>query len=324
MGTRVNPGLLPEIEKYGAANISACFNCGNCTAICPLSTEDQSFPRKIIRYAQVGLEDELLSSKEIWDCYYCAECSKTCPRQAEPGEFVASARRYTIAHYDVTGVSKRLFKSAWANVIVAFLMAVFFAIYLLSFNTGDSYKHLSLWKFIPEVYVQVLGIAVFVVVGLAGLIGIIQMVRKVSANDGLAFSRPVHWTQLNWWQAIKETLFVQVLGQKNYREEECEENTQKPLLLRKWFVHFTIMYGFMGLLAATVLDFLFKPVGSSVPIYYPIRLLGTFSGLALMYGTSIAIYKRLQKQDKYSSNSQAADWIFLALLGLQIGFSWPC
>ena len=316
MGTRVNPGLLPEIEKYGAADISACFNCGNCTAVCPLSTEEASFPRKIIRYAQVGLEDELLSSREIWECYYCAECSKTCPRQAEPGEFVASARRYAIAHYDITGVSKRMFKSTWANVITALVMAVFFAIYLLAFNTGEDYSQLSLWKFVPEIYVKVLGIGVFVFVGLAGLIGIIQMVRRVTANGDLAFSRPVHWTQLNWWYAIKETLFVEVLGQKKFRQEECEENTQKPLLLRKWFVHFTIMYGFMGLLAATVLDFLFKPVGSSVPIYYPIRLLGTFSGLALMYGTSIAIYKRLQKQDKYSSNSQAADWIFLALLGL--------
>ena len=316
MGTRVNPGLLPEIEKYGAANISACFNCGNCTAICPLSTEEESFPRKMIRYAQVGLEDELLSSKELWECYYCAECSKTCPRQAEPGEFMASARRYAIANYDVTGVTKRMFKSAWANVGVALLMAVFFAIYLLSFNTGENYPQLALWKFVPEIYVRVLGIAVFIIVGLAGLIGIIRMVRKVASGGGLEFNGPVHWTQLNWWQAIKETLFVQVLGQKNYREDECEEDVQKPLLLRKWFVHLTIMYGFLGLFAATALDFMFKPVGSSVPIYYPIRLLGTISGLSLVYGTSIAIYKRLQKGDKYTSNSQAADWIFLVLLWL--------
>jgi nitrate reductase gamma subunit/ferredoxin len=316
MSTRVNPGLLPEIEKYGAANISACFNCGNCTAICPLSTEEESFPRRIIRYAQIGMEDELLSSKELWECYYCGECSKTCPRQAEPGEFIAAARRYATANYDVTGISKRLFKSAWANVIFATAMAVFFAVYLLSFNQGENYKQLALWKFIPEAVVRTLGIAVFVIVGLVGLIGIIRMVRKVSAGGGLAFSGPVHWTQLNWWQAISETFFVQVLGQKNYREEDCEEIDQTSWPVRKWFVHATIMYGFLGLFAATALDFLFKPVGSSVPIYYPIRLLGTISGLALMYGTSIAILRRLQKRDKYASHSQAADWILLALLWL--------
>lgn len=316
MGTRVNPGLLPEIKKYGAVNISACFNCGNCTAICPLSTGEESFPRRMIRYAQVGMEDELLGSKELWQCYYCAECSKTCPRQAEPGEFMAAARRYAIAKYDVTGLAGRSFKSAWVNVAFVIVMAVFFAIYLLSFNQGENYKQLLLWKFIPEVYVRSLGIAVFAIVGLVGLLGIIRMIRKISQAGGLAFGSPIHWSELNWSQAIKETLFVQVLGQKDYREEECEELDQKPLPLRKWFVHASIMYGFLGLFAATALDFIFKPVGSWVPIYSPIRLLGTISGLALLYGTSIAFYKRLQKQDKYTRSSEAADWILLVLLWL--------
>jgi len=40
-------------------------------------------PRRIIRYAQVGMKAELLASKELWTCYYCGECSETCPRQAE-------------------------------------------------------------------------------------------------------------------------------------------------------------------------------------------------------------------------------------------------
>jgi ferredoxin len=316
MSTRVNPGLLPEIKKYGAVNISACFNCGNCTAICPLSSGEESFPRRMIRYAQVGMEDELLGSKELWQCYYCGECSKTCPRQAEPGEFIAAVRRYAIGNYDVTGLARRSFKTPWMNVVFVIVMAIFFAIYLLSFNQGENYKQLMLWKFIPEVYVRSLGIAVFIIVGLVGLLGILRMVRKISQAGGLAFGSPVHWRNLNWWQAIEETLFVQVLGQKDYREEECEERDQTPLPLRKWFVHATIMYGFLGLFAATALDFLFKSVGSWVPIYSPIRLLGTVSGLALLYGTSIAFYKRLQKQDKYASNSEAADWILLVLLWL--------
>jgi nitrate reductase gamma subunit/ferredoxin len=316
MSTRVNPALLPEIEKYGAVNISACFNCGNCTAICPLSTGEESFPRRMIRYAQVGMEEELLGSKELWQCYYCAECSKTCPRQAEPGEFMAAARRYAIAKYDVTGLAGRMFKSAWVNVAAVVGMAIFFAVYLLSFNQGENYKQLSLWKFIPEIYVRSLGIAVFIIVGLVGLLGVIRMIRKISRAGGLAFSSPIPWGALNWWQAFKETLFVQVFGQKNYREEECEEIDRTPLLLRKWFVHAAIMYGFLGLFAATALDFLFKPVGSWVPIYSPIRLLGTVSGLALLYGTSLAFYKRLQKRDKYTRSSEPADWILLALLWL--------
>ena len=89
-----------------------------------------------------------------------------------------------------------------------------------------------------------------------------------------------------------------------------------PWPLRKWFMHATLMYGFLGLFAATALDFLFKPVGSSVPLYYPMRLLGTLAGLSLMYGASLAALKRLRAADRSVQHSQASDWTFLALLWL--------
>jgi len=78
----VDAGLLTDIKRYGAADVSACFSCGTCTATCPLVTDDATFPRRLIRLAQVGLKDQLLASKELWTCYACGECSETCPTQA--------------------------------------------------------------------------------------------------------------------------------------------------------------------------------------------------------------------------------------------------
>jgi nitrate reductase gamma subunit/ferredoxin len=317
MATRVNSELMPELRRYGAADIDACFNCGNCTAICPLSQEDESFPRRIIRYAQIGMEDQMLGSKELWSCYYCGECSRTCPRQAEPGEFMATARRYAIAHYDVTGLTQRLYKSAWFNGIFVFLLVAFFSLYLLSFSQGDAYARLSLWKFVPETVVRVLGLAVFALVAIVAGMGMVRMVRKIVNAGGLEYDpQVVHWTQLNWWRAVMDTIFAEALFQRSYREEECEEQDSTPWYRRKWFVHLTILYGFLGLFAATALDFLFKPVGSPVPLYYPMRLLGTVAGLSLLYGASLAFYRRLRRLDKTSSHSTASDWTFLAMLWL--------
>ena len=76
---RVDPALLPQIKAYGAFDVDACFNCGNCTAVCPLSEGDATFPRRIIRYAQVGMKEELLAAKELWTCYACGECSRDLP-----------------------------------------------------------------------------------------------------------------------------------------------------------------------------------------------------------------------------------------------------
>jgi heterodisulfide reductase subunit C len=106
---RVDLGLYPEIRRYGAADISACFSCGTCTASCPLAQSDGTFPRRIIRYAQLGMKDALLGSKELWACYQCGECAETCPTQADPSEFMAATRRYAIASYDRTRLARVLY-----------------------------------------------------------------------------------------------------------------------------------------------------------------------------------------------------------------------
>lgn len=100
--TRVNPEFATELIKYGVGDFNACFNCGNCTATCSLSTNDSSFPREMIRYTTLGLQDEIRSSLKPWECYYCGECSKECPRQANPGELMMSLRRWLTAQYDWT------------------------------------------------------------------------------------------------------------------------------------------------------------------------------------------------------------------------------
>ena len=82
MTTLVDIDLLADLQRYGAADVSACFSCGTCTATCPLVSNDATFPRRMIRYAQVGMRDQLLSSKELWTCYACGECSETLP---DPG-----------------------------------------------------------------------------------------------------------------------------------------------------------------------------------------------------------------------------------------------
>ncbi len=132
MTSRVDPGLLIELKRYGTVDIGACFNCGNCTAICPLTADEENFPRRMIRYAQLGLKDRLIGSKDIWLCYYCGECSTTCPRQANPGEFMTVARRFAIAQHDVSGLAGALYRSAWFNAIFTIVLTIVFGLFLLA------------------------------------------------------------------------------------------------------------------------------------------------------------------------------------------------
>lgn len=320
MSVRVEGSLLPELARFGAGDIAACFNCGNCSAVCPLSPDDGAFPRRIIRYAQLGMRDELLSSHELWTCYQCAECTDTCPRQADPAEFMAAARRYAVASYDRTGLARRLATSAAFAVGFLGVLVAVLAGFMYSAHRPVSGEKLALFEFIPAGFLHDLGIGVLAVFGLAAVAGLFEMVRRVFKTAAGEERPPRGGVGDAVWYAVGR----ESLGQTRYRNEcteRAEEPDGRPWYLRRWFVHAATMWGFLGLLAATILDYGLdligvKPTGTEVPLWYPVRLLGTVAGLLLVYGTSVAIVRRLRRSERSSAKSTVSDWSFLWLLWL--------
>ena len=316
MSHRVDPDFLPELKKYGEVNIESCFNCGNCTAICPLSTETDNFPRRVIRLAQLGLSERLLQSKELWSCYYCGECSQTCPREADPGEFMATTRRYAIAKYDRLGLAKLLYTSPNFNVFFLVVLAIVFGWFLYSQSGTMPVGTLDLFAFIPSPLIHNLGLIAGGIIAVTALMGMITM--AVDLSKPLDFPKG---TRLNWLSALWNTLAVEVLAQKRYRQD-CEAYAgDKPWYLQKWYLHAAMLWGFIGLFVATALDYLLellgvKPTGTWMPLWNPIRLLGTVAGLFLLYGVTMIIVNRLKKADESYQRSTPSDWSFLILMWL--------
>jgi Fe-S oxidoreductase len=56
-------------------NANLCFQCGTCTAACPLADSSPLRVRQLVREAQFGETDAFL-----WKCMTCAECNASCPR----------------------------------------------------------------------------------------------------------------------------------------------------------------------------------------------------------------------------------------------------
>jgi nitrate reductase gamma subunit len=142
---------------------------------------------------------------------------------------------------------------------------------------------------------------------------------RIAKVHNLSFRNFFGDSRMNWIAAFWDAVMVQSLGQKRYREDcEAPENSG-VWYLSKWFVHAATMWGFLGLLLATILNYALdiiglKPTGTAVPIWYPIRMLGTLSGLLFVYGVSVLLYRRWKAPDKAHSYSRASDWIFLILL----------
>lgn len=319
----VDVGLYPELQRFGATDISACFSCGTCTATCPMVEGDTTFPRRMIRYAQVGMKDALLSSKEIWSCYHCGECSDTCPTQADPGEFMAAARRYAIASYDKTRIARAMYTQPILGTVVAILIAAFFALFMYAAHGPQSGETLAIFRFIPEELIHNTGIAVMILVVLAGLAGVVSMARSIGRREGVGW-RTVFGGRAALARsagALWSALGRESLGQARFRTECDEDQKALPLVRRRWLLHAATLWGFLGLMLATALDYGLalvglKATGTPVPIWYPVRLLGTVAGFLLVYGVTMLAIDRWRAATRSTKKSTTADWMLLALLWL--------
>ena len=94
----VNPSFAEELVRFGVDTALDCFHCGTCTAICPLIYEH--FPRKMIRYIQLGAKERILEDPiDLWRCLHCGLCTQTCPRKADPGELILGLKRFVVDHW---------------------------------------------------------------------------------------------------------------------------------------------------------------------------------------------------------------------------------
>jgi nitrate reductase gamma subunit len=101
-------------------------------------------------------------------------------------------------------------------------------------------------------------------------------------------------------------------------EAKNDNSTRQIWYLRPWLVHATVMGGFLAMLLATTLDFMLKPIGSPVPPWYPMRILGLVGGLVCLYGLAIVLCRRAQGTQTPYTKSSFADWFFPVLLAATV------
>jgi len=325
MSTTVDINLITDLHKFGAADINACFSCGNCTAICPLADNDATFPRRVIRLAQVGLKDDLVASKELWTCYHCGMCTDRCPQEADPAEFMATARRYAIAHFDKIRLARTMYTKPWLAAIIMVLFALVFAGFFATISNkgGIGRDSLTLFNFIPYTTIHTFGLVVIIVTAIFAVLGIVLLALSIGRHDGVTkealFGGKKAWAHT--WRAFWYAVGIESLGQRRYRKDCEDDQPAEPLYRRRWLIHLMTVWGFLGLFLATILDYALdifgvKATGTLVPIYYPVRLLGTLAGLSLMYGVTWLFVRRYQRTKAGLEVSTFSDWAFLVMLWL--------
>ena len=109
--SKVKDEFVLKIQELSGQNLLACYQCGKCSAGCPAVSDMDILPNQIIRFAQLGLKDELLKSKAIWICASCMTCNARCPKGINIAEVIEALRQFLLRkredHVDVEKLSDK-------------------------------------------------------------------------------------------------------------------------------------------------------------------------------------------------------------------------
>jgi ferredoxin len=303
MSARVDPSLLDEIREYGAINPEACINCGNCTAICPLTSDEHPFPRSTIRLFQVGLRDRLLETTDPWLCYYCGDCTRTCPKGAEPAETMMAARRWLTAQYDRSGLGAKLYTSERAVFrliarYVVLTLVVFVIFHLITGLDRIVTERVELNTFAPVMLVWAFVLVHFAFLSFRLATNTLNMAKRIMHSTTQAVDIP-----LSVYASEFKEFVTHFATQKRWRDCNTVDHS-------RWLKHLVLVSGYVTMLVLVIGLLWWFQTDKIYPLYHPQRWLGYYATIALLYGSSEILIGRYRKREEIHRFSHPTDWLF--------------
>lgn len=118
----LNPKLRQLVEQATGAGACMCWSCSSCDSECPVEVATNRLrPQRIVRYANLGLFEELITLPEIWYCLSCRRCNRVCPNLVKPETLVQYARTEALlrgvvsweVHTHHAGLMQRVQRVRW-------------------------------------------------------------------------------------------------------------------------------------------------------------------------------------------------------------------
>ncbi len=105
---------MPNLEKtldniLDFEKLKYCFECGICTASCPVAELiPNSYNPRILLHSLPLADNEVLNSSELWLCAWCYRCYEHCPQDIILPEIFQSTRRFAVKQGYIEGFNKAL------------------------------------------------------------------------------------------------------------------------------------------------------------------------------------------------------------------------
>ncbi len=330
MSMNVQPDInfIKDMKEAGGDTLKKCFQCATCSVVCPLSSDDNPFPRREMIFAQWGLKDKLIGDPNVFLCHQCGDCSAYCPRGAKPGDVLGAIRAYSYKHFGwPAGLANLASSGKNLPILIAIPAVIIFIFWLISggmhFPSTEEFVHAGYghffghWNFgllaknvlfIDILMLSAAGVAVYSVFK-----GVTALWKKMAENAGVgeALYKP------SIPQFVKEFLWpsvVEIVQHDRFRE--CKTNADRVR------GHLPLMWAFMALAFVTaysafaqdVLGIFIPSLHGPMSLWNPVKIVANVAAIALVVGTGILWGNRSQMEADGLASKTFYDWFLIWMI----------
>ena len=111
MHDHLKTSLRDSIFSATGQNVARCYQCGKCSAGCPLIAEMDYAPHQVLRLLQPGLDDWdtlALTSRSVWLCLTCETCHTRCPQEVDLPRIMDFLRQESLRKKLVNPAAKKI------------------------------------------------------------------------------------------------------------------------------------------------------------------------------------------------------------------------
>ena len=320
----IEPDLafIRALGRTGGDSLKMCFQCGTCSATCPLAPDDHPFPRKEMAWAVWGMKDRLLADPDVWLCHHCNDCSTNCPRGARPGDVLGAVRQQAIIHYALPRFLARwVGNPKFIPLLLAFPAVLLWLALEFRDTIGNALGFAAptgeeiVYSFTPLLPHWLLN-SFF---GFFGLLAFTAAVVGVARFAGALKGSPA-WGEdakpVKGIGASLATVLAKILTHHNFTF--CETDHRRSIS------HFGVFFGFLALTLVT-LWIITGPVNPLIrgDFKYPFsffslwKILANLGGLAILTGLLMMIWDRLYF-GHLAGTSSYFDWFLVWALFLVV------